>query len=133
MTLIDSQKDKLHPIISKVMQKDILPTLYSEMEKSGQPMSPYVNVWGKSPEEGMEGFLEYPRFASGYSALFNAFPFVTETHMLKPFPERVDVTYQFLKVALNTCSKYGSVIQKSRKEANEFIRNQQLFPLAMEH
>lgn len=129
MTLIDSQKDKLHPIISKVMQQNILPTLYSEMEKSGQPMSPYVNVWGKSPEEGMEGFLEYPRFASGYSTLFNAFPFVTETHMLKPFPERVDVTYQFLKVALNTCSKYGSVIQKSRKEANEFIKNQQIFPL----
>jgi len=129
MTLIDSQKDKLHPIISTVMQQELLPSLYSEMEKAGHPMSPYVNVWGKSPEEGMEGFLESPRFASGYSALFNAFPFVTETHMLKPFPLRVDVTYQFLKIALNTCSEKEAVIQKARREANEFIRQQQSFPL----
>ena len=97
MTLIDSQKDKLHPTVSKVMQEKVLPYLYKEMEKCGFPMIPYVNVWGESPENGMTGFLESPRFASGYSALYNAFPFVTETHMLKPFAQRTESTYQFLK------------------------------------
>lgn len=130
MTLIDSQKDKLHPAISKVMQTILLPALYEGMASIGQPMTPYVNVWGKSPEEGMEGFLEYPRFASGYSALFNAFPLVTETHMLKPFPLRVDVTYQFLKIAIDACHKHGPALLSARNEAKLLIAKQKMFPLA---
>ena len=130
MTLIDSQKDKLHPAISKVMQRTILPYLYRAMNAIGQPMSPYVNVWGESPENGMDGFLESPRFASGYSALYNAFPFVTETHMLKPFPERVECTYQFLKLSLTACSIYGTTLRSARLAARDTIRTkQEYFPL----
>lgn len=129
MTLIDSQKDKLHPSISKVMQKVLLPDLYAGMAAAGLPMTPYVNVWGESPENGMTGFLETPRFASGYSALFNAFPFVTETHMLKPFPQRVDATYTFLKIALASCSKNAELLQSARKEAKQLLKTQEIFPL----
>lgn len=130
MTLIDSQKDKLHPTVSKVMQEKVLPYMYKEMEKIGFPMTPYVNVWGEDPEGGMSGFLEPPRFASGYSALFNAFPFVTETHMLKPFAQRTESTYQFLKIALQLCAQYGNEIQSARKIANQQVANEQsLFPL----
>lgn len=130
MTLIDSQKDKLHPIISAVMQKTVLPYLYEGMEKSGFPMTPYVNVWGESPENGMTGFLESPRFASGYSALYNAFPFVTETHMLKPFAQRIESTYQFLKIALRLCETHGTDIRDARKKANQVVANEQImFPL----
>ena len=130
MTLIDSQKDKLHPVISEVMLKVLLPYLNNSMTQLGDPMTPYVNVWGESPEDGMNGFLETPRFASGYSALFNAFPFVTETHMLKPFIQRVECTYKFLKVMMNACSTYGLVLQSARKQANEITAQQQSsFPL----
>ncbi len=129
MTLIDSQKDKLRPEISRFMQTSLLPFLNAGMEKAGFPMSPYVNVWGKGPEEGMEGFLEYPRFASGYSALFNAFPFVTETHMLKPFPQRVEATYHFLKTMISACDQLGAGILMARKEASTKIQKEELFPL----
>lgn len=127
MTLIDSQKDKLHPAVSSVMQKTVLPYLYQEMEKNGFPMTPYVNVWGDDPEVGMTGFLESPRFASGYSALFNAFPFVTETHMLKPFALRTESTYQFLKIALQFCALHGNEIQSARKTAHQQVAHEQLF------
>ena len=125
MTLIDSQKDKLHPTVSKVMQEKVLPYLYKEMEKSGFPMTPYVNVWGESPDKGLTGFLESPRFASGYSALFNAFPFVTETHMLKPFAQRTESTYQFLKIAVRLCGDHGAEMQAARKKANAITSNEQ--------
>ncbi|MEQ1666325.1 MAG: M14 family zinc carboxypeptidase, partial [Bdellovibrionales bacterium] len=125
MTLIDSQKDKLHPTVSKVMQEKVLPYLYKEMEKSGFPMTPYVNVWGESPDKGMTGFLESPRFASGYSALYNAFPFVTETHMLKPFAQRTESTYQFLKIAVRLCGDHGTEMREARKKANAFTANEQ--------
>lgn len=125
MTLIDSQKDKLHPTVSKVMQEKVLPYLYKEMEKSGFPMTPYVNVWGESPDKGMTGFLESPRFASGFSALYNAFPFVTETHMLKPFAQRTESTYQFLKIAVRLCGDHGTEMREARKKANALTANEQ--------
>ncbi|MBL7925015.1 MAG: hypothetical protein JNL88_12510, partial [Bacteroidia bacterium] len=130
MTLIDSQKDKMHPLISGVMQKALLPALNHSMTAAGQPMSPYVNVWGESPENGMTGFLEGPRYASGYATLFNTFSFVTETHMLKPFPQRVECTYIFLKSMLDACSTYGPVLREARMQANESTaRQQEVFPI----
>jgi len=130
MTLIDSQKDKLHPILSKVMQEKLLPALYRDMERAGFPMCPYVTVWGEDPKKGMNGFLETPRYATGYSALFNAFPFVTETHMLKPYTQRIEATLAFLKILMNNSAAMGDTLLRARAEAIEATaRNQQVFPL----
>lgn len=130
MTLIDSQKDKLHPSISATMQRHMLPALYSGMEARGFPMCPYVNVWGDDPAGGMNGFLESPRYASGYSALFNAFPFVTETHMLKPYEDRIKATRAFMDVLLAACSTLRTELRESRNQANEQVsRTQEDFPI----
>lgn len=131
MTLIASQKDKLHPDIRSVMVSSLLPFLYDNMSKRGEPMCPYVNVWGDSPEKGYDGFMESPRFASGYSALYHAFPFVTETHMLKPYARRVQATIQFLEVMLQACGELGPALQAARKSATYSAANQQkTFPLS---
>ncbi|MFN6093110.1 MAG: M14 family zinc carboxypeptidase [Bacteroidota bacterium] len=114
MTLIDSQKDKLSPSVSDVMQKSIKPFLYSSMEKKNIEMVPYVNVFGDDPSKGMAAFYESPRFASGYAALFHSFPFVTETHMLKPFSQRVDATYEFLLSTMEAADKFINEIIISR-------------------
>jgi len=114
MTLIDSQKDKLSPAVSDVMQKSIKPFLYSSMEKKKIEMVPYVNVFGDDPSKGMAAFYESPRFASGYAALFHSFPFVTETHMLKPFSQRVDATYEFLLSSMEVADKFINEIIISR-------------------
>lgn len=130
LTLIDSQKDKLHPAVSMTMQKHLLPALYDGMQKRGFPMCPYVNVWGEDPSGGMNGFLESPRYASGYSALFNAFPFVTETHMLKPFAERILATRGFIEVLIAACEPLHSELLESRRTANQqTARSQQDFPI----
>lgn len=129
MTLIDSQKDKLSPGISKVMQSVILPSLYKGMEQRGFPMCPYVNVWGESPEHGMSGFMETPRYASGYAALFHAFPFVTETHMLKPFRVRVEATLGFLELMLQTMEQHSGEIISARRESMKNCMQQTEFVL----
>lgn len=129
MTLIDSQRSKLHPEISKTMQYTLLPFLYKEMESKGQPMSPYVNVFSGSPDKGMQGFMESPRYASGYSALFNAFPFVTETHMLKPFPQRVEATCLFLQIMFEACGRFGATLRDARSKARQAVSAQTEFPL----
>jgi hypothetical protein len=129
MTLIDSQKDKLSPAVSDVMQKSIKPFLYSSMEKKKIEMVPYVNVFGDDPSKGMAAFYESPRFASGYAALFHSFPFVTETHMLKPFSQRVDATYEFLLSSMEAADKFINEIIISRIKSKAASVSQDQFYL----
>ncbi len=129
MTLIDSQKDKLSPAVSDVMQKSIKPFLYSSMEKKKIEMVPYVNVFGDDPSKGMAAFYESPRFASGYAALFHSFPFVTETHMLKPFSQRVDATYEFLLSSMEVADKFINEIIISRIKSKAASVSQDKFYL----
>ena len=129
MTLIDSQKDKLSPAVSDVMQKSIKPFLYSSMEKKKIEMVPYVNVFGDDPSKGMAAFYESPRFASGYAALFHSFPFVTETHMLKLFSQRVDATYEFLLSSMEVADKFINEIIISRIKSKAASVSQDKFYL----
>ncbi|MEN9331627.1 MAG: hypothetical protein RLZZ94_717 [Bacteroidota bacterium] len=129
MTLIDSQKDKLSSAVSDVMQKSIKPFLYSSMEKKKIEMVPYVNVFGDDPSKGMAAFYESPRFASGYAALFHSFPFVTETHMLKPFSQRVDATYEFLLSSMEVADKFINEIIISRIKSKAASVSQDKFYL----
>jgi hypothetical protein len=129
MTLIDSQKDKLSPAVNAVMQKNIKPFLYSSMEKKKIEMVPYVNVFGEDPSKGMAAFYESPRFASGYSALFHSFPFVTETHMLKPFTQRVEATYQFLLSSMEVADEYINEITIARIKSKAAAVSQEQFYL----
>ena len=129
MTLIDSQKDKLSPAVSDVMQKSIKPFLYSSMEIKKIEMVPYVNVFGDDPSKGMAAFYESPRFASGYAALFHSFPFVTETHMLKPFSQRVDATYEFLLSSMEVADKFINEIIISRIKSKAASVSQDKFYL----
>ena len=44
--------------------------------------------------------MDYPRYTSGYTSLFNTIAFTLETHMFKPFGDRVLSTWYFLREAL---------------------------------
>lgn len=129
MTLIDTQKDKLHPAVSNYVQKEFLPSLYKRMKEMDTEMCPYVNAWDHTPDKGFEGFLETPRFATGYTTLFHTIGFVTETHMLKPYPQRVEATYSFLYAITELAGKNIQQIKSARKKAKEETLNQQTFAL----
>lgn len=120
MTLISTQKDKLNPILSKVLQDDLEPYLYKKMEKEGWPMTPYVNVFGYTPDEGYAAFLETPRYASGYTAAFNTIGFITETHMLKTYKDRVESTLSFLQVMNEYVGKNAKQLISAREKAFEY-------------
>ncbi len=117
MTLIATQKDKLNHHVADFMQQEFLPALYTNMQKLNFLMSPYVDTFSESPERGINGFLETPRYATGYAALFNSLAFTTETHMLKPFAQRVEATYTFLNIILDLTSSSCSKILKARADA----------------
>jgi hypothetical protein len=129
MTLIATQKDKLQPILANYLQTEMLPALYNGMEKAGYPMIPYVDSKGETPESGLVGFLETPRYSTGYAALFNTIGFMPETHMLKPYKQRVASTYELLSQFIKLTHHDAEKIGKIRKQAQEEVRKQTQFPL----
>ncbi len=95
MTLIATQKDKLAKPLAHFLTDRMLPGLYKKMEQYGWEMTPYVYAQ-RTPEDGIAGFLDLPRYSSGYAAMHNALSFMPETHMLKPYKNRVESTYYFM-------------------------------------
>ena len=129
ITLIQTQKDKLNPILSEYMTRRMVPDLYSKMKESGYEMTPYVNSIEETPDSGITGFLETPRYSTGYVALHNTIGFMPETHMLKPFDQRVESTYQFMFSVLQVVQRDASLIGENKMKADKQVKDQTSFPL----
>ena len=117
MTMIATQPDKLNPSLSQYLTAEMLPELYGRMDKAGWEMTPYVNV-RSTPDEGIYGFLDLPRYASGYAVLHNTISFIPEAHMLKPFKDRVMSTYTFMESMLNTIHEDHELILQVKAQAD---------------
>lgn len=131
ITLIATQHNRLDPNLSTFMTNTLLPQLYQDMEKEGWEMTPYVYA-RNTPDEGIAGFLDLARYSSGYASLFNTISFMPETHMLKPFKDRVRSTYQFMDVMIKTMHREKAGLQAARQTAIQHTKNKQTFPLNWE-
>lgn len=130
MTLIAGQKDKLDPNLAKFMDETLLPALYDGMKKSKWEMTPYVNSFGEGdPTKGIVEYFDLPRLGSGYAALHNAFPFIAETHMLKPYKDQVQSTYALMHVMIQFMNQNAQSIAEARNKAIENTRTKKSFDL----
>ena len=129
MTLIPTQKDKLNGILSAYLTKTLVPELYKGMEQKGYPMIPYVNSIGQTPETGITGFIESPRYSTGYTTLHNTIGFMPETHMLKSYDLRVDATYKLLQTYIDVVQRDAKIIGENKRKADEFVAVQKEFAL----
>ncbi|TCO27142.1 zinc carboxypeptidase [Pedobacter psychrotolerans] len=129
MTLIPTQKDKLNTILSGYLTHTLVPGLYEAMAKQGYPMIPYVNSIAETPESGITGFIESPRYSTGYAALHNVIGFMPETHMLKAYDLRVDATYKLLQSYIDIIQRDAKLILENKQRADEFVARQTEFPL----
>ncbi|WP_375435496.1 M14 family metallopeptidase [uncultured Hymenobacter sp.] len=131
MTLIATQKDKLAPALSNYLTQRLLPALNTGMDKRKSPLTPYVDFEGRTPDaRGLVGFLETPRYSTGYTTLFNTIGFVTETHMLKAYAPRVQATYDFLDVLLRFVHTDAAALTQAHAQATQNLSVQTTFPLA---
>lgn len=132
MTMIATQPDKASAEIGEYIREKMSPSLYADMEKRGFGMTPYVYGMGRTPDEGIKDFLETPRYSTGYNALFNTIGYTSETHMLKPFAQRVESTYQFLMSTAKYMSQNASELIALKDRADEAVQMQKVFPLKWE-
>lgn len=129
MTLIATQHDKLEAPLGRFLHETMLPELYRGMKDKGWDMIPYVDGPGETPDAGISGFCDYGRYSTGFAALWNTIGFMPETHMLKPFAERVHTTYAFMDVVLHFMDAHRDQLVNARKEAFENTRRKSGFVL----
>jgi len=130
MTLLTTQHDKLGGSVGAYLHDVFEPALYKGMAEKNWPMCPYVNFETANPDKGWAAFYDPPRYSSGYAALFQTIAFVPETHMLKPFAERVKSTYALMQTMIETAEKNTSAIKTVRRKSLQQVQQQQSFPLS---
>lgn len=130
MTLLSTQYDKLGTVMGPYLRETLEPAVYAAMKEEGYDLVPYVNVFEGTPERGWTQFLEPPRFASGFAALFQTFGFVPETHMLKPFKQRTEATYTLMRRFIRLAAERKAAIQQARKAERDKIAADAYFPLS---
>ena len=116
MTLLCMQWNKLGGELGTFLHDVFQPALFAGMEKKGWPMTPYVNFEEGNPRRGWDAFYDEPRYSSGYAALFHTIAFMPETHMLKPFKDRVLSTYALMETMISQASRYAGELLTKRKQ-----------------
>lgn len=124
VTIIPGHPQQIAEPLSSFQEKVMVPYLFEKMNASPYKMSQYVNVFRSGPEKGFEGMFEYPRYLAGYSTFFNILSFTVETHMLKPYRERVLSTKKLLEEVLIFTHNHAAEIGERRQEAVEVTKNQ---------
>ena len=105
------------------------PAILQNLEKQKIFTTPYVNIHGDSPDEGFPSFMDSPRYATGYTTLFNIPGTVAETHMLKKYSDRVRATYEYMLSSLQYLNSNYLEIRQKISENNNLYKPGNQYPL----
>jgi hypothetical protein len=130
MTLLTSQYDKLGAGLGTWLKDIFEPQLYSGMAEKKWDMVPYVNFETTDFGKGMEMFYDPPRYSSGYAALFQTIGFVPETHMLKPFKDRVLSTYALMQTVIEKAAANAPALITQRNTAKMDVAKEKSWALS---
>lgn len=117
MELLTTQKDKLDGGLSAFMTGTMMPRLYEWMDSRHMLMCPYFETQGQKPEDGLYAFYDSPRYSTGYNAMFDRIGILAESHMLKPYAERVNATFQLMLATLAAMNDHPADLRKARANA----------------
>jgi hypothetical protein len=129
LTHLFTQHDKLGGKLGDYLQESFMPRLKDSLAKKGWETTPYVSVFNQDPAGGFAQFMDSPRYSSGYTTLWNTLGMMIETHMLKPYKDRVCSTYDFLKETIALVETEGDAISKLREQSSVYYRQLEKYPL----
>lgn len=115
-TCIATQHQRLGGKLGEFYKNEMHPEIMKDLKKKKIESTPYVNIHGDTPDGGFSQFMDSPRYATGYTTLFNTLGSVPETHMLKPYKDRVAVTYEYMLSTITYVDKNFLKIKKLKAE-----------------
>jgi len=132
LTHLFTQHNKLGGQLGEFMHTEIMPKLEQKLESKSWDITPYVNLFNRTPDSGFTQFLDSPRYSTGYTALFNTIGMMIETHMLKPYKQRVEGTYELMISMIEITEEQGNKITQLRKKQNKLWSEGQSYPISWE-
>lgn len=130
ITLVNSQKDKMGGKLGEFIDEVFMPYSYGGMKDRGFDAIPYVNAWGQTPDKGWSQFVDLPRYSTGYAALFHTIGYMSETHMLKTYQQRVESTYALMQTMLDFLDEKGDELVALREETKRTTSQQKEFEIS---
>ncbi len=103
------------------LDKKFVPFLTAKVNKKGFLIFPYVALrnWRSGLDSGIVDWASGPRLSTGYFSLQNRPSLLVETHMIKPYKERVYSTKAVLETTLDFINQNSKSLVKLNKEADE--------------
>jgi hypothetical protein len=130
LTHLFTQHNKLGGDLGNYLHTSLMPQLEDSLRQKNYDITPYVNVFNRTPEEGFTQFLDIPRYSTGYTTLFNTLGMMIETHMLKPYKQRVEGNYELMKSFINIADKDAEVIKELRKNVRTRYKAGSYYPFS---
>jgi hypothetical protein len=108
--------------LTQWQKKDYLPFIEKKMFDAGYPIFPYVSFrrW-HDPRSGLISRPGRPMLSQGYTALRNRPGLLIETHMLKPYKQRVLATKKMIELTIENLNAEGENLQKLIFNADQYV------------
>lgn len=129
LTHLFTQHNKLGGTLGEYLNQEMMPLLEKKLADKEWDITPYVNVFNQVPEVGFSQFMDYPRYSTGYTALWNVLGMMVETHMLKPYKQRVEGTYELMISMLEIIEENHEKIALLRKSSFYNFKEGTAYPL----
>ncbi|MGB6153491.1 MAG: M14 family metallopeptidase [Pricia sp.] len=128
LTHLFTQHDKLGGDLGRYLNEEMMPGLEKSLQDADWEITPFVNVYGQVPEKGFSQFMDHPRYSTGYTTLWNTLGMMVETHMLKPYKQRVEGTYRLMQKMITIAEIDHEKIKRLRREAKHRHRDWKFYP-----
>lgn len=132
LTHLFTQHNKLGGTLGNYLHTKMQPNLEAKLANKKWDITPYVNVFNKVPEAGFSQFMDSPRYSTGYTTLFNTLGMMVETHMLKPYKQRVEGTFELMKSMIEIIEEDHEQIKSLRQDYNQQLIAKKTYPLQWE-
>jgi hypothetical protein len=130
LTLIETHPDRLGNELGTYLHDEFTPSIRKNLLANGVISIPYVNSFGATPEKGISQFIDYGRYSTGFASLFHTIGYMPETHMLKPYADRVKVTYDFMVETIKEANTNALKIKKLRDENQNNYKPGSAYPVS---
>jgi hypothetical protein len=119
LTWYTEDPHKLDPAVSDWQHDAIVNHAMPAYQKRGHLASIYLEFKdGTDPRKGIVNFGSGPRFSTGYAALQNRPALLIETHMLKPYANRVHAVYDLVELMLEQVNRDPTALLAATAKAD---------------
>ena len=109
----------LHWETADWIRKEYVPFVEKFVTENGYLISPYLSYIKRDFRNGVRDWIATPRFSNGYSILQNRPSMLIETHMLKPYKDRVFSSKFLVEAALKIVNREADKLVRFNINADE--------------